>query len=199
MTQRIRRNISGQRLDALTQAIHINCFDARRIKLLFILNEAEPNPLSQSQRPPLPDSSEQTQGSPNSSPRSVLCPNACMYLFILGCTFSIYLLYGCVVLLLQMCWTRLLLFRSKKKVFTTGLGERVQNWKNGLPEKVQHMKIGGRFGWSRGGDDTHRQYSEVYTYADPHTHTLKIMVLVMAHSEWVSQWWNPTGTQFRTT
>jgi hypothetical protein len=117
-SSRIRRYISGQRLDALTQAIHINCFDVRRIKLLFILNEAEPNSLSQSQRPPHPDSSEQTQGSPNSSPR------------------------------------------SKKKVFTTGLGDRVQNWRNGLPEKVQHVKVGGRFGWSRGGDDTHRQYSE---------------------------------------
>ena len=44
----------------------------------------------------------------------------------------------------------------------TGLGERVENWKNRLPDKVQHMKIGGKFGRGRGGDDTHRQYSEVY-------------------------------------
>ena len=68
--QRIRRNISGQRQDALTQAIHINCFDVRRIKLVFILEESEPTSLNQSQKPSPPVSSDQAQGgSPNSSPR----------------------------------------------------------------------------------------------------------------------------------
>ena len=54
-------------------------------------------------------------------------------------------------------------FRSKKKVFVTALGERVQSWTNGLPDRVQHLKIGGKFGRGKGGD---RQYSEVcmYTY-----------------------------------
>ena len=48
--------------------------------------------------------------------------------------------------------------RSKKKVFRTALGERVQNWTNGLPDKVQHLKIGGRFGKV---GDIHRSSSEV--------------------------------------
>lgn len=38
-SQRIRRNVSGQKQDAITQAIHINCFDVRRVKLLFIIDD----------------------------------------------------------------------------------------------------------------------------------------------------------------
>ena len=43
--QRIRRNVeSGQKQDAVTRAIHINCFDVRRVKLLFILEDTDPIP-----------------------------------------------------------------------------------------------------------------------------------------------------------
>lgn len=39
--------MSGQKQDAITQAIHINCFDVRRVKLLFIIED-----VGQSQRLP---------------------------------------------------------------------------------------------------------------------------------------------------
>ena len=57
--QRIRRNISGQRPDANTRAIHINCFDVRRVKLLFILEDADQQtPHTQSQKLPSLENSE---------------------------------------------------------------------------------------------------------------------------------------------
>ena len=56
--QRIRRNISGQKQDANTRAIQINCFDIRRVKLVFILDSDENGQSMRSQRLPSLDNIE---------------------------------------------------------------------------------------------------------------------------------------------
>lgn len=41
--------------------------------------------------------------------------------------------------------------------------EKVQSWRSGLPEKVQHLKIGGKFMRGRGkeAEEVHRSSNEV--------------------------------------